>query len=165
MKQKHLQSAGVKEIVLIAQDSTDYGSDLNIRDGLTRLLEKMTDEVPDLNWIRVMYAYPGYVTDGLIEVMASRPQILHYLDIPLQHGHPDMLKRMNRPHNIDWVMKTIGKMRKAMPDLAIRSTFIVGYPGETEKNSRHCSILLMSLSSIMSVHFPFHLNRERQAKL
>ncbi len=130
---KTLQSAGVKEIVLIAQDSTDYGSDLNIRDGLTRLLEKMTDEVPDLNWIRVMYAYPGYVTDGLIDVMASRPQILHYLDIPLQHGHPDMLKRMNRPHNIDWVMNTIGKMRTAMPDLAIRSTFIVGYPGETEK--------------------------------
>ncbi len=130
---KTLQSAGVKEIVLIAQDSTDYGSDLQIRDGLTRLLEKMTDDVPDLNWIRVMYAYPGYVTDGLIEVMASRSQILHYLDIPLQHGHPDMLKRMNRPHNIDWVMKTIGKMRKAMPDLAIRSTFIVGYPGETEK--------------------------------
>jgi len=129
---KTLQSAGVKEIVLIAQDSTDYGSDFNIRDGLTRLLEKMTDEVPDLNWIRVMYAYPGYVTDGLIDVMASRPQILHYLDIPLQHGHPEMLKRMNRPHNIDWVIKTISKMRNAMPDLAIRSTFIVGYPGETE---------------------------------
>jgi ribosomal protein S12 methylthiotransferase len=130
---KTLQSAGVKEIVLIAQDSTDYGSDLNIPDGLTRLLEKMTNEVPDMNWIRVMYAYPGYVTDGLIEVMASRKQILHYLDIPLQHGHPDILKRMNRPHNIDWVIKTIGKMRNAMPDLAIRSTFIVGYPGETEK--------------------------------
>ena len=129
---KTLQSAGVKEIVLIAQDSTDYGSDVGIADGLTRLLEKMTDEVPELNWIRIMYAYPGYVTDGLIEVMAARQQILHYLDIPLQHGHPDTLKRMNRPHNVDWVRKTIIKMRIAMPDLAIRSTFIVGYPDETE---------------------------------
>ena len=128
----YLQSAGVKELVLIAQDSTDYGSDLGISDGLSKLLEMMTDQVPDIPWIRVMYSYPGYVTDRLIDTMASRPQILHYLDIPLQHGHPDTLKRMNRPHNMDWVRKTIAKMRTAMPDLAIRSTFIVGYPGETE---------------------------------
>ncbi len=152
---KTLQSAGVKEIVLIAQDSTDYGSDLKIRDGLTRLLEKMTDEVPELNWIRVMYAYPGYVTDGLINIMASRPQILHYLDIPLQHGHPDMLKRMNRPHNIDWVMNTIGKMRNAMPDLAIRSTFIVGYPGETEKEFQTLLDFIAELKLDHVGAFPF----------
>jgi len=79
-----------------------------------------------------MYAYPGYVTDRLIKVMASNPQVLPYLDIPLQHAHPKTLAAMRRPANIDWVRRTITKMRDAMPDLAIRTTFIVGYPGETE---------------------------------
>ena len=80
-----------------------------------------------------MYAFPGYVTDRLIDVMASHPQILPYLDIPLQHAHPDTLTRMRRPANMDWVHATVGKMRQAMPKLAIRTVFIVGYPGETEK--------------------------------
>jgi ribosomal protein S12 methylthiotransferase len=120
-------------VILIAQDTTDYGSDLGLADGLSRLLDTITTENLDFPWLRVMYAYPGYVTDRMIELMATRPQILHYLDIPLQHGHPDTLKRMKRPHNMDWVRNTIGKMRTAMPDLAIRTTFIVGYPGETER--------------------------------
>jgi ribosomal protein S12 methylthiotransferase len=80
----------------------------------------------------VLYAYPGYVTDRLIEVMATRPQIVHYLDMPLQHAHPDTLRRMRRPANIDWVYRTLEKMRRQIPDLALRTTFIVGYPGETE---------------------------------
>jgi len=84
-------------------------------------------------WIRILYAFPGYVTDRLIEMMASNPRVLHYLDMPLQHAHPDTLKRMRRPANMDWVYRTLEKMRAAMPDLAIRSTFIVGYPGETEE--------------------------------
>jgi ribosomal protein S12 methylthiotransferase len=79
-----------------------------------------------------MYAYPGYVTPRLIETMARHPQILHYLDIPLQHGHRDTLLRMRRPANIDWVYRTLESMRAAMPDLAVRTTFIVGYPGETD---------------------------------
>jgi ribosomal protein S12 methylthiotransferase len=80
-----------------------------------------------------MYAYPGYVTEKLIEVMASHTQILPYLDIPLQHAHPAVLTRMRRPANMDWVRNTIAKMRAQLPGLAIRSTFIVGYPGETEE--------------------------------
>ena len=80
-----------------------------------------------------MYAYPGYVTDRLIEVMATHPQILPYLDMPLQHAHPATLRRMRRPANMDWVHQTLAKMRSAMPDLALRTTFIVGYPGETEE--------------------------------
>jgi tRNA A37 methylthiotransferase MiaB len=195
-----LASQGVREINLIAQDTTDYGYDLGLKDGLALLLEKMTDpelygrgaptpliplnpgplrpplfspkngarrgietgnlgiwrssaalntqisdnlplthmgerENPaptDLPWIRVMYAYPGYVTDRLIEVMATRPQIVHYLDMPLQHAHADTLRRMRRPANIDWVYNTVEKMRRQIPDLALRTTFIVGYPGETE---------------------------------
>jgi ribosomal protein S12 methylthiotransferase len=127
-----LQEAGVQELILIAQDTTDYGHDLGMKDGLAHLLNTLCDEVPDMPWIRVMYAYPGYVTDRLIETMATRKQILHYLDMPLQHGSRSTLLRMRRPANLDWCYKTIDKMRTAMPDLAIRTTFIVGYPGETE---------------------------------
>ena len=130
---RQLRDAGVRELILIAQDTTDYGHDLGIKDGLAVLLEQLTDSVPDIDWIRVMYAYPGYVTDRLIEVMATRKQVLPYLDMPLQHAHPKTLYRMRRPSNIDWVHRTLGKMRAAIPDLAIRTTFIVGYPGETEE--------------------------------
>jgi ribosomal protein S12 methylthiotransferase len=103
-----------------------------MKDGLALLLEQLTKDVPQIDWLRIMYAYPGYVTDRLIEVMASNPQVLHYLDMPLQHAHPDTLKRMKRPANVDWVHHTLEKMRAAMPDLTLRTTFIVGYPGETE---------------------------------
>ncbi len=128
-----LRDAGVRELVLIAQDTTDYGHDLGLKDGLAILLEQLTDSVTDIDWIRVMYSYPGYVTDRLIEVMATRKQVLSYLDMPLQHAHPDTLKRMKRPANIDWVHKTLAKMRAAISDLSIRTTFIVGYPGETDE--------------------------------
>ncbi len=126
-----LADRGVREIILIAQDLTDYGHDLGVKDGLPNLLESICVAAPELKWIRLMYAYPGAVSDRLIEVMATRPQIVHYLDIPLQHGHPDVLQRMRRPANIDWVYRTLEKVRSAMPDVAIRTTFIVGYPGET----------------------------------
>src|SRR5690606_25334932 len=119
-------------LILIAQDTTDYGHDLGLQDGLALLLENLVKTVPDIPWIRLLYTYPGAISDRLIELMASQPQIVHYLDIPLQHAHPDILRKMRRPANIDWVYRTLEKMRRAMPDLAIRSTFIVGYPGETE---------------------------------
>lgn len=128
-----LQDAGVRELILIAQDTTDYGHDLGIKNGLAELLETLVREAPGIDWIRVMYAYPGYVTDRLIEVMASHEQILPYLDMPLQHAHPQTLRRMRRPANIDWVHRTLEKMRAAMPQLALRTTFIVGYPGESDE--------------------------------
>lgn len=130
---RRLRDMGVRELVLIAQDTTDYGHDLGMKDGLAILLEQLTASVPDLDWIRVMYAYPGYVTDRLIDVMASSRQVLPYLDMPLQHAHPKTLYRMKRPSNIEWVHKTLGKMRSKIENLAIRTTFIVGYPGETEE--------------------------------
>jgi ribosomal protein S12 methylthiotransferase len=130
---RRLRDSGVRELVLIAQDTTDYGYDLGLKDGLAILLENLTASVPDLDWIRVMYAFPGYVTDRLIDVMASSKQVLHYLDIPLQHAHPQTLSRMKRPSNIEWVHNTLSKIRSKIPDLAIRTTFIVGYPGETEE--------------------------------
>lgn len=130
---RRLRDSGVRELILIAQDTTDYGHDLGMKDGLAVLLERLTASVPDLDWIRVMYAYPGYVTDRLIDVMASSRQVLPYLDMPLQHAHPKTLYRMRRPSNIDWVYKTLEKMRSRIANLAIRTTFIVGYPGETEE--------------------------------
>jgi len=128
-----LRDLGVRELILIAQDTTDYGHDLGIQDGLAILLEQMTVTIPDVDWIRIMYSFPGYVTDRLIDVMASHPQVLPYLDIPLQHAAPATLTRMRRPANIDWVHTTIAKMRSTLPKLAIRTTFIVGYPGETDE--------------------------------
>ena len=129
---RYLRDEGIREIILIAQDTTDYGHDMGIRNGLARLLEKLVSAVPDVDWMRVMYAYPGYVTERLIEVMAAHQQVLPYLDMPLQHAHPAVLRRMRRPANADWVYRTLESMRQAMPNLALRTTFIVGYPGETE---------------------------------
>ncbi len=124
---------GVRELILIAQDTTDYGHDLGMHEGLAQLLEGLVDAAAEIEWIRIMYAYPGYVTDRLIDVMANHRQILPYLDMPLQHAHPATLKRMRRPANMEWVYQTLSKMRQAMPELALRTTFIVGYPGETEE--------------------------------
>jgi ribosomal protein S12 methylthiotransferase len=128
-----LQTAGVREIILIAQDSTDWAHELGQREGLATLLEAMVNEVPNVDWIRILYNFPGSVTDRQIEVMAKHKQLIPYLDMPLQHAHPATLKRMRRPANMDWVYRTLDKMRTAIPDLALRSTFIVGYPGETEE--------------------------------
>ncbi|MDX1415212.1 MAG: 30S ribosomal protein S12 methylthiotransferase RimO [Candidatus Promineifilaceae bacterium] len=128
-----LQENQIQELIIIAQDTTDYGHDLGMKDGLSTLLNQIIRTAPDIPWIRLMYAYPGYVTDNLIETMATSDQIVNYLDIPLQHGHRETLKRMRRPANIEWVYRSVDKLRQAMPDIAIRTTFIVGYPGETDK--------------------------------
>jgi ribosomal protein S12 methylthiotransferase len=127
-----LQDLGVRELILIAQDTTAYGHDLGIRDGLAGLLEDLVREVPKIDWIRILYAYPGSVSQRMIDAMAQHTQILPYLDMPLQHAHPETLRRMRRPADIEWVHRTLENMRRAMPDLALRTTFIVGYPGETE---------------------------------
>ena len=127
-----LVGQGVKEIILIGQDTTAYGRDRGEQDGLPPLMEEMLRAAPELHWLRLMYAYPGHVSQRLIDVMATHPQICHYLDLPLQHGHPDTLRRMRRPHNVEKLLNWIESFRGAMPDAALRTTFIVGYPGETE---------------------------------
>ena len=128
-----LQDKGVQELMLIAQDSTDYGYDLGMKDGLAHLLEAIVDAAPDIPWLRIMYAYPGYVTPHLIDTIARHDQILPYLDMPLQHGHRETLKRMRRPAKVEWVYDTLAAMRRAIPNLCVRTTFIVGYPGETDE--------------------------------
>ena len=117
--------------MLVAQDSTSYAVERGERDGLARLLERLAAE-SGARWLRLMYAYPGAVTPALIEVMASAPQVCHYLDIPLQHGAESVLRRMKRPHNARMVARTLERLRAAMPDIALRTTFLVGFPGETE---------------------------------
>jgi ribosomal protein S12 methylthiotransferase len=128
-----LQDQGVEEIILIAQDITDYGHDLDIDEGLTRLLEKLVKAVPNIPWIRLMYTFPGYVTDPLIKLMASEPQILPYIDMPLQHADPEVLRAMHRPKDMHAVRETLSKIRSEIPEVALRTTFIVGYPGEDKE--------------------------------
>lgn len=130
---RELARQGVREVILIAQDTTAYGRDLGLRDGLPALLKAIAEAAPEIAWLRILYAYPQYVTPALIEAMATLPQVCHYLDLPLQHGHPDVLRRMHRPYDLQQVYHLIDALRTAMPDIALRSTFIVGYPGETEK--------------------------------
>jgi ribosomal protein S12 methylthiotransferase len=125
-----LLEQGVREVVLVGQDTTRYGHDLGQRDGLATLLEQITEQYPELPWIRIMYAYPRHVTERFLSVLRERTQVLPYLDMPLQHTHPWTLARMRRPHrDID---DLVGWMRERVPDLVLRTTFIVGFPGETE---------------------------------
>ncbi len=132
---RDLVAHGVKEIVLVAQDTTAYGWDWGKRDSLAELLQRLCLEVEGIGWIRLMYAYPGHVTPRLIETLARFPQIVHYVDIPLQHAHPETLKRMLRP-NMTVTRQMLDSLRRALPDLALRTTFIVGFPGETDDEFR-----------------------------
>ena len=129
---RQLEAAGVHEVILIAQDTTAYGRDWGEMDGLPTLLEELVAAAPNIKWWRLMYAYPGHASSRLIEVMAAHRQILPYIDMPLQHGSPETLKRMRRPHNVAKLTQWIESYRQAMPGAVIRTTFIVGYPGETE---------------------------------
>jgi ribosomal protein S12 methylthiotransferase len=126
-----LAQRGVREIILIAQDTTSYGRDLGMGNGLADLLDALVEAVPGLPWIRVMYAFPGPNLVALAEAMARHDQVLPYLDIPLQHAHPDVLRRMRRPSDVDGMRLSIEHVRRRVPDVAIRTTFIVGFPGET----------------------------------
>lgn len=144
-----LQEQGVREINLIAQDSTGYGLDLGLSDGLSVLLEKLLPAVPDVPWIRILYAFPGSLSPRLIDLMAENPQILPYIDIPLQHADPDILRAMHRPANMDWVYSTLQTLRSRIPGIALRSTFIVGYPGETDEKFK---VLLDFLREVQLDH-------------
>ena len=129
-----LVEGGAKELVVVAQDTTDFGRDQGEPDSLPRLLSALCNRTSDaLKWVRLMYAYPGHVSNGLIEVMASQEKIVPYLDMPLQHGDPRTLRRMRRPSRLEMVYDHVEKLRAAMSDIAMRTTFIVGYPGETEE--------------------------------
>ena len=131
---KELAKKGVSEIILIAQDTTSYGLDLYKKPMLAKLLEEL-NKIEEISWIRIMYAYPTNFNDELIDAMAKLDKVVKYIDIPLQHSHPDVLKRMKRPV-IDYE-KFIQKIRKKIKNVAIRTSFIVGYPEESEEEFKH----------------------------
>jgi ribosomal protein S12 methylthiotransferase len=127
---ERLVAGGVREITLIGQDTTCYGEDLGLKDGLAQLLDRLA-RIEGLRWLRFLYAYPNRITGKLLDTIASHANICKYLDMPLQHASPDVLKRMKRGAGADIFLKTLDKVRAAVPGIALRTTFIVGFPGES----------------------------------
>jgi ribosomal protein S12 methylthiotransferase len=125
-----LAKQGVKEIVLIAQDSSRYGEDLGEVDALAKLIRAL-GEIEDLQWIRVMYAYPTHISDAFLAAIRDTPKVVKYLDMPLQHGSRNVLKLMKRGGTRESLEKLIRRVREKVPGIIIRTTFIVGFPGET----------------------------------
>jgi ribosomal protein S12 methylthiotransferase len=130
---ENLAAAGVREISLIGQDTTFYGEDLGLRDGLATLLERLA-QVEDLHWIRFLYCYPNRITPRLLETIAAHPRLAKYLDVPLQHASRSVLARMKRGSNGDAFLKLLERARRTIPGVSIRTSFIVGFPGETAKD-------------------------------
>ena len=126
---QHLAAQGVGEITLIGQDTTCYGEDLDLKDGLALLLERLAG-IEELRWVRFLYAYPNKITGKLLETIASHEKICSYIDVPLQHASPAVLKSMKRGAGAEIFLKSIDKMRRHIPDVALRTSFIVGFPGE-----------------------------------
>jgi ribosomal protein S12 methylthiotransferase len=129
---ERLARSGVREITLIGQDTTCYGEDFGLKDGLALLLERLA-AIEDLRWVRFLYAYPNKITTRLLETIARHEKICSYVDVPLQHASPGALKRMKRGGGADIFLRTIEKMRRTIPGVTLRTSFIVGFPGETEK--------------------------------
>ena len=128
---QRLAQQGVREITLIGQDTTCYGEDLGLKDGLALLLERLA-QIEELRWVRFLYAYPNKITGRLLETIAAHDKICSYIDVPLQHASPAVLKRMKRGAGADIFLRSIEKMRREIPGLTLRTSFIVGFPGETE---------------------------------
>jgi ribosomal protein S12 methylthiotransferase len=127
---EQLVARGVREITLIGQDTTCYGEDLGLKDGLAQLLDRLA-RIEGLRWLRFLYAYPNRITGRLLETIAKHDNICKYLDVPLQHASPDVLKRMKRGAGAEIFLKTLDKVRSAVPGIALRTSFIVGFPGES----------------------------------
>jgi ribosomal protein S12 methylthiotransferase len=129
---ERLAQSGVREITLIGQDTTCYGEDFGLKDGLALLLEKLA-AIRGLRWIRFLYAYPNKITGRLLDTIAAHENICSYIDVPLQHASASVLKRMKRGGGADLFLRSIEKMRRSIPGVTLRTSFIVGFPGETEK--------------------------------
>lgn len=128
---KHLVANGAKELILVAQETTLYGKDIYGEKSLPKLLEELS-KIDELKWIRILYCYPEEITDELISAIKNLPKVCHYLDMPIQHGSDDVLRRMGRWTNREQIEKTVAKLREEIPDVALRTTLITGFPGETE---------------------------------
>ena len=130
---KELADLGIREIILVAQDLTSYGRDLGLKNGLVQLLEKL-EKVSGVDWIRLMYLYPSGIKDDLIDLIRNSQKILPYLDVPIQHISDNVLQSMGRPWRGAQIKKLIDSMRSKIPNIAIRTTVMVGFPSETESD-------------------------------
>ena len=130
---QHLAEQGVREITLIGQDTTCYGEDLGLKDGLALLLERLA-QIEKLRWVRFLYAYPNKITGKLLQTIAAHEKICSYIDVPLQHASPDVLKRMKRGAGADIFLRSVEKMRREIPGVTLRTSFVVGFPGESEED-------------------------------
>jgi ribosomal protein S12 methylthiotransferase len=130
---QRLAKQGVREITLIGQDTTCYGEDLGLKDGLALLLERLA-QIDELHWVRFLYAYPNKITGKLLQTIAANEKICSYIDVPLQHASPGVLKNMKRGAGSDIFLKSIARMRRDIPNLTLRTSFIVGFPGETAED-------------------------------
>ena len=133
---KILSDKGVKELNLISQDTTMFGTDIGLKNGLSELLKRLV-KIDGVRWIRLLYCYPTFLNDELIEIMKNEEKICKYIDLPLQHSHDDILKAMMRQEREGEIRDLIFRIRDAIPDIAIRTAFIVGFPGETERHFEH----------------------------
>ena len=158
---RELVAGGAKEVILVSQNTTAYGQDFATEPDLSgatlaRLLERVCAEVPELPWLRVHYCYPGWVNDDLLRTMARLPQVVKYLDMPLQHADPAILKAMRRPSDVAHVRDVLARARALMPQIALRTTFIVGFPGETEAHFRSVLALMRDVRFDRVGVFPYY---------
>lgn len=158
---RQMGDRGVKEVVLISQDSTRYGLDLYGKRNISELMEALS-EIQTVRWFRLLYCYPTFITDHLIEVIASNGNLCRYLDVPLQHVHPDILKSMKRAGTPEDYAKLVGRIRERIPGVAIRTSFIVGFPGETEQHFQYLLdfVRLMEFDRMAT----FRYSRERESE-
>jgi ribosomal protein S12 methylthiotransferase len=131
-----LVAGGARELIVVSQDTSDYGRDIGIKDGLVRLIERL-ETIDDLRWVRLLYLYPTSVSDRVMDAMHASSKVVPYVDMPLQHSHPEILRSMRRPPDPQRYLDLFAKLRERVPNATIRSTFIVGFPGETDEHSDH----------------------------
>ena len=141
---EHLVENGARELILVAQETTLYGRDLYGEKSLPRLLERLS-EIEELRWLRILYCYPEEITEELIQAMKRLPKVCHYLDIPIQHGADGILKRMGRHTSRQEIVEMVGRLRREIPDIALRTTLLTGFPGETQEDFEELKSLVKEL--------------------
>ncbi len=159
---RELVEGGVKELILVAQETTLYGIDLYGEKSLHLLLEKLS-EIPGLRWIRIMYCYPEELYPALIDTIAHNPKVCHYLDIPIQHCSDTILKRMGRRTNQEDLIRIVTQLREAIPDIALRTTLICGFPGETQEDHEELMYFLNQTEFDRLGAFPYSQEEDTPA--
>ena len=161
-----LASKGIRELILVAQETTLYGTDLYGHKALPELLRKLAD-IPGIEWIRLMYCYPEEITEEIAEAMRDIPQVLHYIDMPIQHASDEILKRMGRRTDRQELTEKIAMLREMMPDICLRTTLITGFPGEKEEDHRALLDFVreMRFDRLMSPQIPARVKKKRQKEL